>query len=103
MQSNSQNYSDGQWQLTPFDPHVSARVTDRLDPTADRRRLNQYACGDRIGGGSNGEIFACCDNSDAASGHPLVSIAFNFLVRYRPIMHPIGSQGSQESYKARQI
>lgn len=72
---------DGQWESTPFDPPQPAPTTDRLNPSSDRRILNQYICGNRIGGGSNGEIFACFDNSDAASGLPLVRLAFECLAQ----------------------
>ena len=99
MQSTS--HIDGQqpWQSTPFDPKVPVRTTDRLDPIQDRRALNQYNCGDKIGGGSNGEIFACRDTSDPY-GYPLVSLVFKFLTALSSNEHFTGCEGCQEGHQA---
>jgi len=75
-----QSTIDDQGQLPPFDPQEPVRITDRLDPNHDRRILNQYIRGERIGGGPNGpEVFACRDGS--GSGYPLVKDSFLLLGR----------------------
>ena len=77
MQSTTQSTVDGQWQLPPFDPQEPVRITDQLDPLNDRRKLNQYVRGERIGGSPNGdsEIFAChYDSNSGGSGYPLVRL-----------------------------
>jgi len=77
MQSTTQSTVDGQCQLPPFDPQEPVRITDQLDPINDRRKLNQYVRGERIGGSPNGdsEIFAChYDSNSGGSGYPLVRL-----------------------------
>lgn len=80
MQTIPQSTVDAQGQLPPFDPQEPVQITDRLDPNHDRRVLNQYIRGERIGGGPNGpEVFACRDGSDGGLGYPLVRDSFLLL------------------------
>jgi hypothetical protein len=49
----------------------SARLTSYLTSEGQRRKINQYLRGDRIGKGQHGEVFLCKDED--AGGRELVS------------------------------
>ena len=61
-----------------FDPQDLVKTTTTLQDHPNRRQLNQYTCGEKIGKGKHGDVYLC---KDEASGYELVCSSFILLVR----------------------
>ena len=61
-----------------FDPQDPVRTTTTLQDHPNRRQLNQYIYGEKIGKGKHGDVYLC---RDEASGYELVCSLFILLVR----------------------
>ena len=56
-----------------FDPQDLVRTTTTLQGHSNRRKLNQYIRGEKIGKGKHGDVYIC---EDEAGGYDLVCFSF---------------------------
>jgi hypothetical protein len=62
--------------ISLFNSQDLVRTTTTLQDHPNRRQLNQYICGEKIGKGKHGDVYLC---KDEASGYELVCSSFILL------------------------